>query len=196
MKITVTGDGVSVLTCVRGFLDCSRVRIQSYTNKWISTCQNMSEEDFWARLSTRCWNDSKNTFPLNPTAQLGQFFRATYHFHPESAFRTNFLHRCSPNTDTSGCLPLKISSGSTLTFQGIISNVKEIAAEYLMPSGGSHIYPRVAAAVVEVECSRFQGGLANTRPTGSWPGNLKLSYHVCVASPYISVRQDHALKSN
>lgn len=126
MKITVTGDGVSVLTCVRDFLD------PKFQNKWISTCQKMCHTRNSEHVCLLVV-DSKNTLPLNPTAKLGQFFRSTYHFLPESAFRTNFLHPRSPNTDTSGCLPLKISGGSTLTFQGIISNVEEIAAEYLMP---------------------------------------------------------------
>lgn len=95
---------------------------------------------------------------------------------------------------TLGCLPLKTSSGSALTFQGIISNAGEIAAEYFMRSSARRMYPSVAAAVAEV--GGWQSGRRRRRRDPRWPTWTFEARLVCTVPLYVSVRGDSTLKSN
>lgn len=62
---------------------------------------------------------------------------------------------CSQNTGTLGCLPLRTSSWSALTFQSIILNNGEIAAEYFMRVSTVLMCVSEATAPSEASGTRF-----------------------------------------
>lgn len=115
--------------------------------------------------------------PPTTSAWLLQFSSAAYYFHTHIA--QSPLHRYSPNTGTLGCLPLKTSSWSALTFQGIISNYGEIAAEYFMRFTTSHTSASVATVISEVSAGSSGGEQARASRHSERDRCIQPSPHRC-----------------
>lgn len=95
-------------------------------------------------LTCTFWKLERTAFPFQPQSLAVVILWCSILLSRPPHFKQSFLQKRAPIADTLGSLPLKTSNGSALTFQGIMSNVREIAAEYFMRTRTRCRYPSAA----------------------------------------------------